>query len=48
MKDAHYDTVGSALLWTLERGLGDQFTDSVREAWTQTYVTLSTVMKRAS
>jgi hemoglobin-like flavoprotein len=24
--DAHYDTVGAALLWTLEQGLGDAFT----------------------
>src|SRR6185503_18545359 len=24
--DAHYDTVGEALLWTLERGLGKEFT----------------------
>jgi len=40
----HYDTVGSALLWTLEKGLGAQFTDDVREAWTAAYTLLSTTM----
>lgn len=43
-----YHTVGEALLWTLEQGLGDDFTDSVCEAWTQTYSTLSTVMLDAA
>ena len=43
-----YQTVGQALLWTLGQGLGDDFTDEAKEAWTQTYVTLSTVMIDAS
>lgn len=40
----HYETVGSALLWTLEKGLGEQFTDEVREAWTDAYILLSSTM----
>src|SRR5262245_48355368 len=48
VKDAHYDTVGAALLWTLERGLGDAFTPAVREAWAETYTVLATVMKDAA
>lgn len=40
----HYETVGSALLWTLEKGLGEQFTDDVRVAWTDAYTLLSTTM----
>ena len=40
----HYDTVGSALLWTLERGLGDGFSREVRDAWTKAYSTLASVM----
>ena len=48
VKDSHYDTVGDALLWTLEKGLGEAFTPEVMEAWTQTYITLATVMKNAS
>ena len=45
--DAHYDSVGSALLFTLEKGLGDAFTPDVKDAWTETYVTLAGVMKGA-
>jgi hemoglobin-like flavoprotein len=46
--DAHYDTVGAALLWTLEKGLGDAFTPEVRDAWTETYTLLATVMKKGA
>lgn len=48
VKDSHYDTVGDALLWTLEKGLDEDFTPEVMEAWTETYVTLATVMKNAT
>ncbi|MEM6666138.1 MAG: globin domain-containing protein, partial [Pseudomonadota bacterium] len=41
---AHYDDVGTALLWTLERGLGDQFTAPVKSAWTEAYGLVSGVM----
>lgn len=44
----HYDSVGQALLWTLGQGLGDDFTPEVEGAWTETYVTLATVMKDAA
>lgn len=47
VKDAHYDTVGTALLWTLEKGLGEHFTPETRTAWTITYTVLSTTMKDA-
>ena len=46
--DAHYDTVGSALLWTLGRGLGDAFTPPVEAAWIEAYTTLSSAMKQAA
>jgi len=46
--DAHYDTVGSALLYTLAKGLGDDFTPEVEAAWTETYGTVATVMKSAA
>ena len=45
--DAHYDTVGGALLWTLEKGLGPEFTPEVKDAWTSVYVLLATTMKSA-
>jgi hemoglobin-like flavoprotein len=48
VKDSHYDTVGGALLWTLEHGLGDAFTPDVKAAWTTVYGVLSTTMKDAA
>jgi len=44
----HYDTVAAALLDTLAKGLGDDFTPEVKEAWTLTYVTLATVMQEGA
>lgn len=32
----HYEPVGAALLWTLEQGLGADFTPPLKEAWTET------------
>ena len=44
----HYEPVGTALLWTLEQGLGDAFTPPLKEAWTEAYVTLAGVMQSAA
>lgn len=44
----HYDTVATALLWTLEQGLGDAFTPATRAAWTECYITLAGVMQQAA
>lgn len=43
-KAEHYPVVGAALLWTLEKGLGDAWTPEVAEAWTAAYGTLSGFM----
>ena len=43
-KAEHYPVVGAALLWTLEKGLGDAWTPEVAEAWTAAYATLSGFM----
>ena len=43
-----YETVGAALLWTLEKGLGDSFTPPVREAWFETYSLLASTMQKAA
>jgi hemoglobin-like flavoprotein len=40
----HYSAVGEALLWTLARGLGPQWTDDVASAWNAAYATLSGFM----
>jgi hemoglobin-like flavoprotein len=45
VKNEHYQTVGSALLWTLEQGLGPAFTPDVRDAWAGAYELLATVMQ---
>jgi nitric oxide dioxygenase len=43
-KAEHYPVVGAALLWTLEKGLGDGWTPEVANAWTIAYGTLSGFM----
>ena len=48
VKAADYDAVAAALLWTLEQGLGEAFTDEVREAWISTYAVLAETMKAAA
>ena len=46
--DAHYDTVGAALLWTLEKGLGEAFTPETKEAWATVYGLIATTMQQAA
>ncbi len=48
VRDEHYATVGSALLWTLKKGLGADFTDEVRDAWAAAYGLLSAAMIAAA
>lgn len=48
VKGEHYSTVGVALLWTLEQGLGEAFTPEVKEAWAATYGILSSTMQKAA
>lgn len=43
--DASYATVGEALLWTLDYGLGKKFDAPARAAWTKVYGLLATTMK---
>ena len=44
VKAEDYDKVASAFLWTLSQGLGDAFTDEVKDAWVVTYTTVASVM----
>lgn len=48
VKDEHYDTVGAALLWTLEKGLGAEFTPDTKTAWATVYGVLASTMKNAA
>jgi hemoglobin-like flavoprotein len=43
-----YESIGAALLWSIERELGADFTPSVRDAWRELYGVVSAVMRRAS
>ena len=45
---AWYHSVGVALLWTLEQGLGDALTEDVKQAWTAAYQLLSGVMQEGA
>ena len=46
--DAHYPSVGAALLWTLEQVLGDEYSPELREAWSEAYLLVASVMRRAT
>jgi nitric oxide dioxygenase len=47
VRDEHYDTVGAALLWTLEKGLGSAFTPEARTAWATLYGAVAKIMRDA-
>lgn len=44
----HYTLVGNALLRTLKKGLGDDFTPELRAAWIAAYQVLANVMREAA
>ncbi len=48
VREAHYQTVGGALLKTLGQGLGDKFTPAVKAAWTEVYGVMAEVMVTAA
>ncbi len=48
VEDRHYETVGAALLWTLERALREDFTAETKAAWTTVYELLARTMKDAA
>lgn len=48
VKPIHYTYVGNALLRTLQKGLGEQFTPELRNAWIEAYGALADIMKEAA
>ena len=48
VRPEHYAPVGAALIWVMERSLGDDFTDEVRSAWFAVYDAVSGVMIEAA
>lgn len=47
VKAEHYTAVGKALLFTLEQGLGTQWNEELKAAWTEVYIVLSEAMINA-
>jgi hemoglobin-like flavoprotein len=48
VQNAHYASVGEALIWALDQGLGPMFTAGIKDAWIAAYATLATLMKDAA
>ena len=48
VKPEHYTVVGTALIWTLEKGLGENWNEEVKDAWIKCYTVLSDVMINAA
>ncbi len=48
VKPEHYDTVGNTLLWALGKGLAEEFTDEVKDAWITAYGLIASTMKEAA
>ena len=46
--DAHYATVATALIWTLEQGMGADFTPEVRGAWVAAYELMADTMMQSA
>jgi hemoglobin-like flavoprotein len=44
VQPAHYAVAGEALLWSLERGLGDAWTPGVAASWSKAYGVISAFM----
>lgn len=47
VQSKHYEMVGTALLWTLEKGLGDDWSKETAEAWAACYELIAGAMTAA-
>src|SRR5215471_16634730 len=48
VNERDYETVGAALIWTLEQGLGPSFTPDIREAWSALYRFVADTMREGA
>lgn len=48
VKPEHYTFVGNALLRTLKKGLGSEFTPDLSDAWVDAFRMLAQIMKKAA
>ena len=46
VRSSDYHLVGKALLWTLQQGLGRDWSPMVQEAWEKCYDTLASIMSQ--
>ena len=44
----HYDTVGAALIWTLEAGLAEHWTPKIKAAWIAAYTLIARTMQNGA
>ncbi|MEO0819869.1 MAG: globin domain-containing protein [Pseudomonadota bacterium] len=47
VRPEHYDSVGSALIWSIERLMGPDCTPEIRAAWTLAYALVAGAMRAA-
>lgn len=48
VEERHYEVVGRALVWALQRQLGARFDDSARAVWVELYQQVACVMKESA
>ena len=48
VRNDDYASVGAALVWLLDQVLGEEFTPELREAWSEAYLLVSSIMRRAA
>jgi hemoglobin-like flavoprotein len=48
VNERDYETVGEALIWTLEQGLGPSFTPDIRDAWVALYRFVADTMREGA
>lgn len=48
VRPAHYRLVGASLLWTLQKGLGNDWNEEVKNAWNSCYQLLADAMINSS
>jgi len=48
IKDKDYETVGTALMWTLDKALGDSYTEELEAAYIAVYTALANIMNDAA
>ena len=46
-REEHFDKVGEAMIWTLEKICGDDLTPQVKQCWIAAYNYMAYIMKRA-